>query len=81
VPFRLLGDTAGMHVVLELTGDYPAARVVEAAAERGVRVYPLDRYYAAEPTMNGLILGYGTATLPQIRRAAAELAQLLTRLP
>ena len=46
VPFRLLGDTAGIHVVLELPGDYPAARLVEAAAERGVRVYPLDRYYA-----------------------------------
>ena len=29
--------------------------------------------------MNGLILGYGTATLPQIRRAAAALAQLLDR--
>ena len=79
MPFRLLGDTAGMHVVLELPADYPAARLVEAAAERGVRVYPLDRYYAGEPTMNGLILGYGTATLPQVRRAATELAQLLTR--
>ena len=61
--------------------DYPAARLVEAAAERGVLIYPLDRYYAGKPTMNGLILGYGTATLPQIRRAAAELARLLTRLP
>ncbi len=63
-PFRILGDTAGIHVVLELPGDYPAARLVEAAAERGVRIYPLDRYYAGKPTMNGLILGYGTATLP-----------------
>jgi GntR family transcriptional regulator/MocR family aminotransferase len=80
VPFRLLGDTAGIHVVLELPADYPAARLIEAAAERGVRIYGLDRYYAAEPTMNGLILGYGTATLPEVRRAATELARLLTRL-
>jgi hypothetical protein len=29
--------------------------------------------------MNGLIIGYGTATVPQIRRAAAELAMLLRR--
>ena len=29
--------------------------------------------------MNGLIIGYGTATLPQLRRAAAELALLLRR--
>jgi GntR family transcriptional regulator / MocR family aminotransferase len=81
VPFRLLGDTAGMHVVLELPGDYPAARLVEAAAARGVAVYPLDKYFAGPPTMSGLIIGYGTATLPQVRRAAAELATLLTSLP
>jgi GntR family transcriptional regulator/MocR family aminotransferase len=80
VPFRLLGDTAGMHVVLELPAGYPAARLVEAAAERGVAVYPLDRYFAGPPTMSGLILGYGTATLPQVRRAAAELSGLLTPL-
>jgi GntR family transcriptional regulator/MocR family aminotransferase len=79
VPFRLLGDTAGMHVVLELPDGYPAARLVAAAAERGVRIYPLDRYYAGSPAMSGLILGYGTATLPQVRRAAAALAPLLTR--
>jgi GntR family transcriptional regulator/MocR family aminotransferase len=78
VPFRLLGDTAGLHVVLELPSDYPAARLVDAAAARGVAIYPLDRYFAGPPTMNGVILGYGNATLPQVRRAAAELAQLLT---
>jgi GntR family transcriptional regulator/MocR family aminotransferase len=80
-PFQLLGDTAGMHVVLRLPDDYPAARLVEAAARRGVAVYPLDRYFAGPPTMSGLIIGYGTATLPQVRRAAAELAPLLRHLP
>jgi len=79
VPFRLLGDTAGMHVVLELPTDFPVGRLIDAAAERGVAVYPLDRYFAGKPTMNGLIVGYGTATLAQIRRAAAELALLLRR--
>ena len=77
VPFRLLGDTAGMHVVLELPPGYPAARLVDAAAARGVAIYALDRYFAGEPTMSGLILGYGTATLPQIRRAVTELDHLL----
>jgi GntR family transcriptional regulator / MocR family aminotransferase len=81
VPFRLLGDTAGMHVVLELPCGYPAARLVQAAEERGVRVYPLDRYFAAKPAISGLILGYGTATLPEVAAAAAKLVPLLTRLP
>jgi GntR family transcriptional regulator/MocR family aminotransferase len=81
VPFRLLGDTAGLHVVLELPADYPAARLVEAATDRGVQVYSLDRYFAGPPAMSGLILGYGTATLPQVRRAAAELSRLLVPAP
>jgi GntR family transcriptional regulator / MocR family aminotransferase len=81
VPFRLLGDTAGIHVVLELPDGYPAASLVAAAAERGVRVYPLDRYFAGPLAISGLILGYGTATLPEVRTAAAKLAPLLTRLP
>jgi GntR family transcriptional regulator/MocR family aminotransferase len=76
-PFRLRGDTAGLHVVLELPADYPTARLIEAAAARGVAVYSLDRYYAVAPTANGLILGYGTATVPQLRRATAELTSLL----
>jgi GntR family transcriptional regulator/MocR family aminotransferase len=80
VPFRLLGDTAGMHVVLELPDAYPAEQLIEAAAQRGVAVYPLDRYFAGPSTMSGLILGYGTATLSQVRRAAAELSQFLTRI-
>ena len=68
-----------MHVVLELSSDFPVDRLIDAAGQRGVMVYPLDRYFAGKPAMNGLIIGYGTATLPQIRRAAAELAELLSR--
>ncbi|MGH3250465.1 MAG: PLP-dependent aminotransferase family protein [Trebonia sp.] len=79
-PFRLLGDTAGMHVVLALPDDYPTLRLVDEAAARGIAVYPLDRYFAGPPTMNGLVLGYGAATLPQVRRAATQLAHLLARL-
>jgi GntR family transcriptional regulator/MocR family aminotransferase len=79
VPFRLLGDTAGLHVVLELPSGYPARQLIEAAAGRGVQLYSLDRYFAGPPTLSGLILGYGTATLPQVRRAATELARLLIR--
>jgi GntR family transcriptional regulator / MocR family aminotransferase len=78
---RLLGETAGMHVVLELPAGYPAARLIDAAAARGVTVFSLDRYYAGPPTMSGLILGYGTASVPQIRQATATLAPLLARLP
>jgi GntR family transcriptional regulator / MocR family aminotransferase len=74
--FRLLGDTVGIHVVLEMSG-CPAERLVAAAAQRGVELSTLDTYFDGPPAMNGLILGYGAASLPKVRRAARVLRDLL----
>ena len=73
---RLLGDEAGMHMVLETRE--PAARVAAAAAERGVAVATLERYFAGPVTRNGLVLGYGGARLPDVARGCEILAGLLT---
>jgi GntR family transcriptional regulator / MocR family aminotransferase len=72
----LLGDEAGMHMVLETR--QPAARVAAAAAERGVAVTTLDRYYGGPVTRNGLVLGYGGARLPDVARGCEILADVLT---
>jgi GntR family transcriptional regulator/MocR family aminotransferase len=74
---RILGDTAGMHVVLELPPDCPAADLVAAAAQRGVLVCTVDRYYAGRPTLNAIALGYGATPLPQLRAAATTLRTLI----
>ena len=79
-PCRLLGDTAGLHVVLELPAGLPPELVVAEAGRRGVGLYVLDRYFAGPPSISGLILGYGATPLTQVRRAAAVLATLLTGL-
>lgn len=79
-PARLLGDTAGLHVVLELpagTADHVAA----AALERGVAVMTLQRYFAGQATMEGLVLGYGGASLSQVSRACQVLGELLAGSP
>ena len=73
--FRLLGDTAGMHVVLELP--YPAERAVAAAAGLGLYLYSADRYYAGPPTLDALVLGYGAIPLGKLRRAATTLRTIL----
>ena len=79
-PCRLLGDTAGLHVVLELPAGLPPGLVVAEAARQGVGLYALDRYFAGPPSVSGLILGYGATPLTQVRRAAAVLATLLASL-
>jgi len=72
---RLLGDEAGMHMILETR--QPAAEVAAAAAERGVAVATLDRYFAGTVTRNGLVLGYGGAALADVARGCGILAGLL----
>jgi GntR family transcriptional regulator / MocR family aminotransferase len=85
--WQLRGDTAGMHVVLELTASTPAeaadraAAVATAAAANGVALHTLDRYFAGPPSISGLVLGYGATPLTQVQRAAAILAPLLAGLP
>jgi GntR family transcriptional regulator/MocR family aminotransferase len=72
---RLLGDEAGMHMILETRR--PAAEVAAAAAERGVAVATLERYFAGPVTRNGLVLGYGGARLADVARGCEILAQIL----
>ena len=71
------GDSAGLHVVLELPADRSAADFAKAAAARGVGLSTVDRYYAGPPAINGVVLGYGATPLTQVRRAAAALLPLL----
>jgi GntR family transcriptional regulator / MocR family aminotransferase len=72
---RLLGDEAGMHMVLETR--QPADEVAVAAAERGVAVTTLERYFAGPVTRNGLVLGYGGARLADVTRGCEILAEIL----
>ena len=79
-PARLLGDTAGLHVVLELPSG-TTGRVAAAARLRGVAVQTLDRYFAGPPSAEGLVLGYGGASASQVSHACQVLRQIVTALP
>jgi len=71
---RLLGDEAGMHMVLRTDRD--AEDIAGAAWERGVAVATLARYFAGPVTANGLVLGYGGASGGEITRACRILVNL-----
>ena len=76
----LTGDTAGMHMFLELPPG-TAVAVAAAARERGVEVATLDRYFAGPPTREGLVLGYGAADLAGVSRGCQVIAEILAALP
>jgi GntR family transcriptional regulator/MocR family aminotransferase len=71
---RLLGDEAGMHMVLRTDRD--AEDIAGAAWQRGVAVATLARYFAGPVTANGLVLGYGGASGGEITRACRILVNL-----
>ena len=73
---RLLGEEAGMHMVLRTGRD--AEQIAGAAWERGVAVATLARYFAGPVTVNGLVLGYGGASSGEITRGCRLLAGLAT---
>lgn len=73
---KVLGDDAGQHVLIELSGKYPADVLCARAAELGVKVYPLSLYYIGRlPPLRQkqLLLGYGGLTSAQILQGMALL--------
>lgn len=80
-PARLLGDTAGMHMVLELPAGIASA-AAPAARRRGVAVATMDRYFSGQvpQSLHGLVLGYGGATLAQVARGCEVLREIMVPL-
>ncbi|MBL8344315.1 MAG: PLP-dependent aminotransferase family protein [Rubrivivax sp.] len=85
---RVAGAAAGLHVVLwlpSLRAQHEPA-LVAAARERGVGVYPVSPLFAApphraRPRPAGLILGYASLTLEQIRQGVQALGTAMARMP
>jgi GntR family transcriptional regulator/MocR family aminotransferase len=73
---RLRGDTAGLHVLAELP---PSAvpGVVERARERGVLLDSTLRHHHGRERLHGLVIGYGSASLADVRRGCRILAGLI----
>ncbi|MFI6835817.1 MocR-like pyridoxine biosynthesis transcription factor PdxR [Nonomuraea africana] len=73
---RLRGDTAGLHVLAELPPS-EVRGIVSAAASRGVLLDTTVRHHHAESQVHGLVIGYGSAALPDVRRGCQILAELI----
>ncbi|MGH3326943.1 MAG: PLP-dependent aminotransferase family protein [Streptomycetales bacterium] len=79
-PLRLLGDTAGLHVVLALP-EAVAATLSRDAESHGIGVRELASYYAGPADRHGLVIGYGGLPIAELRRACAALRALLPMRP
>lgn len=76
--FEVLGDEAGAHVVVLLASAEREQAVVDAAAERGIRLDRLTRHHSGTPRWFGIALGYTACSRPQLEQALPVVAGLLT---
>ncbi|RBQ17590.1 PLP-dependent aminotransferase family protein [Spongiactinospora rosea] len=70
------GDTAGLHVMVALPG-HAVDQVTEGAARRGVLVDTTGRHHHGPVRVHGLVIGYGSASLPDVRKGCAVIASLI----
>jgi GntR family transcriptional regulator/MocR family aminotransferase len=71
----LRGDTAGLHVVVELPADL-VGQVVREAAARGVLLDSLERHHAGPSSTHGLVIGYGGARPADLRTGCSLVREL-----
>jgi GntR family transcriptional regulator/MocR family aminotransferase len=72
----LLGDTAGLHLVVGLPPGV-AGRVIERARPRGMLLASVEERFSGTPGVHGLVLGYGGATVPEIKSGCSLLRELV----
>lgn len=73
---RLHGDTAGLHLLAELPRETVPA-LVAAAREKGVLLDSTVRHHYGSERLHGLVIGYGSATLADVRRGCRIVAGLM----
>lgn len=76
----VMGDEAGLHLVLSLPEGTPDQRISEAALEEGIVTRPLTRYYShPDVARAGLLLGYACVPNERIGSAFDTLARVVER--
>jgi GntR family transcriptional regulator / MocR family aminotransferase len=67
----------GMHVAAVLRAPLDLEPVSEALARQQIKIHTLSRYFLGPQTQAGLVFGYGTVDLAEIRRGISTLRKVL----
>lgn len=74
---EMTGDGAGAHIALWPKRRLDEAQLLARAAERGVRIYAMSRYFLTRPSQPGFLLGYSRMKEAEIRQGIRRLADVL----
>jgi GntR family transcriptional regulator/MocR family aminotransferase len=74
----VIGQGAGLHIVLMLTGSSPREdEIIERARQKGVYLFPISRFYiTGRPEAPTLLLGFGGMTNSDIEQGIDLLARI-----
>ena len=67
----------GMHISATLCAPVDLEVVTDALLPHSVKIHTLSRYFLGPQTRTGLVFGYGTVDLPEIRRGVSFLRRAL----
>ncbi|MDD6039192.1 MAG: PLP-dependent aminotransferase family protein [bacterium] len=79
---KISGANAGLHLVVEVAGEYSEPEILKKAAVQGVKIYGLKEYaigeydWSVHPT---LLLGFGGLSIGQIDEGLRILDQILEK--
>jgi GntR family transcriptional regulator/MocR family aminotransferase len=66
-----------MHIAATLCASVDLEVVTDALLLHSVKIHTLSRYFLGPQTRTGLVFGYGTVDLPEIRRGVSLLRRAL----
>jgi GntR family transcriptional regulator / MocR family aminotransferase len=69
----------GLHVAAVARAHVDVQRVTDTLLRNNVKMHDLTRYFLGRPTQAGIVLGYGVADLPELRRGIALLRRAFQR--
>jgi GntR family transcriptional regulator/MocR family aminotransferase len=67
----------GMHVAAVVRAPLDLEAVSDALAQQHIKIHTLSRYFLGPQTQTGLVFGYGTVDLAEIRRGVSLLRKVL----
>jgi GntR family transcriptional regulator/MocR family aminotransferase len=79
----VVGQGAGLHIVLALSGTVPIeAEIIDQARQKGIRLLPFsDFYVTGQPEATTLLLGFGGMGASEIERGIALISQICLKKP
>ncbi|MFC5558710.1 hypothetical protein ACFPN4_06225, partial [Ureibacillus thermophilus] len=74
--FNIFGDTAGLHVIIQLPEWLEEKRAVELALEMGIAIDPVSKCYQTIIPHNLVMIGFGAIPIEQIQPVIKTLAKV-----